>query len=73
MENTSKSITLSSDDRLGYGVLDLAQRFGFSPGFVRAERDRGHLKGIKLGRRLIFTKEAVMDWLNRAAAQQDAR
>jgi hypothetical protein len=71
MQNMSRSITLSSD-RLGFGVLDLAAAYGLSPGFVRLEEKRGRLRGLRLGRRVIFTREAVEAWL-RSAEQGDDR
>lgn len=71
VDNTSRSITVSND-RLGFGVLDLAAAYGLSPGFVRLEEKRGRLRGIRIGRRVIFTREAVQEWLLRAA-EQDAR
>jgi len=66
-----RSITVSSD-RLGFGVLDLAQAYGLSPAFVRLEEKRGRLKGLRLGRRVIFTREAVEEWLH-SAEQTEAR
>jgi hypothetical protein len=71
MNGTTRSITVSSD-RLGFGVLDLAAAYGLSPAFVRLEEKRGRLRGIRLGRRVIFTREAVADWLARSA-EVDAR
>jgi excisionase family DNA binding protein len=69
MQDNPRSVTLSSD-RLAFGVLDLAQQLGVSPAFVRLERARGKLSALKLGRRVIFTREAVAAWLERAAEQE---
>ena len=70
MNDISRSITVSSD-RLGFGVLDLARSYGLSPAFVRLEEKRGRLRGLRLGRRVIFTREAVEEWLR--SAEQGAR
>jgi hypothetical protein len=68
MQTTPRSITVSmSTDRLGWGVLDLARAYGLSPAFVRLEEKRGKLRGVRLGRRVIFTREAVEDWLRSTA------
>jgi hypothetical protein len=71
MNTTSRSITVSSE-RLGFSVLDLAAAYGLSPAFVRLEEKRGRLRGLRLGRRVIFTREAVEEWL-RCAKQGDTR
>ena len=62
----------NADVRLGFGVVDLAAAYGLSAGFVRLEEKRGRLRGLRIGRRVIFTREAVADWL-RAAEQEGAR
>ena len=71
MEDTPREVTGSTTARRAYGVLSLAAAYDVSPQFIRLEHKRGRLRGCKLGRRLVFTDEAVRAWVQ--AAERIAR
>jgi len=62
VEGSAKSITESSV-RLAFGVISLAEALDVSPQFIRLEWTRGNLKGTRLGRRVVFTRQAVLEYL----------
>jgi excisionase family DNA binding protein len=61
-------VILRDDDRSAFGIPELARRYDVSPGFWRLEVSRGHLKALRLGRRLLVTKEELDRYLKERQA-----
>lgn len=63
-----------SADRTLLTPAELADLLRVTPTAVYAMKARGELPGvIKIGRRLRFHREAVLDWLRRAPSSEDIR
>lgn len=52
-----------SNDRLAFGLKELAELTGVSKEFLRLEIKRGKLKSKKLGRRIVIVSEEVNRYL----------
>ncbi|MBM4265808.1 MAG: helix-turn-helix domain-containing protein [Deltaproteobacteria bacterium] len=57
----------SAEDRLALSLDEAARRVGVSRGFLELERQRGHLRTVKRGRRRFVLVEDLHVWLNRGA------
>lgn len=67
--------TLNITDRepLAYSVKTLAKAYGVSPGLIRLEIARGHLKVARIGRRIVVPRDAVAQWIGIASSEQGGR
>lgn len=50
--------------RVYYTTIDVAERLGVSPNTIRKWFATGRLRGVKVGRLVRFTEEAVEDFIN---------
>jgi excisionase family DNA binding protein len=55
-------------DQLAFSVEEAAAMLSLSPWTIRAWIRQGKLSAIKLGRRVVVTREALRDLLNNAGA-----
>jgi excisionase family DNA binding protein len=60
--------TSVTDNRLGWGISELAARTGTSIGLWRKEIKAGRLPAMKIGRRVVVLDEDLRQYLRKAPA-----
>jgi len=65
----SDTATLAAkpNDRLAYGVAELAQAIGVSKSLIRLEISRGRLRAVHAGQRVLIPAASIEAWLNSRA------
>ena len=58
------------DSTRAFGVREVAERIGLSPGTVRREIKRGALDAIHVGRRVIVPAESIVRFLSHTQGDQ---
>jgi excisionase family DNA binding protein len=53
-------------DRRAFGIDEIAQSLGTSTAFIRLEIARGHLATMRVGRRVLVSREAFDQFLSTA-------
>jgi hypothetical protein len=56
------------EERRGYGLRELALQYGLSVSFLRLEIERGRLRPLRFGRRLIISNQAWAEYMAIAGA-----
>ena len=62
-----------NQQRLAWGVDEIAAGTGLSIGFVRGQVQNGELKSLKKGRRLLILDEDLRAWLGQASTAAHER
>jgi excisionase family DNA binding protein len=55
---------MGGDDRLLYGVMESAEQLSISQKEVRRLIERGDLKAVRLGRRVLVPAQALADYVD---------